>query len=79
MTTVKTQNERIEALERAVFHGYFKEWVKIGEAAAILGLSPSTLRRRCQLRRYKKAWKWNVSRTERLFNIQKWREVKEWS
>ena len=74
--TVQTQNERIEALEKAVFHGYRKEWVKIGEASEILGISASTLRRQCKLRRYQKAWKWNAGKTERLFNLRLWLEVK---
>jgi hypothetical protein len=50
-------------------------WVKIGEAAKILNTSESTLRRRCDLKRYRKAWRWNDEKTQRLFNVQLWLEA----
>jgi hypothetical protein len=72
MTTVLSQDQRIAQLERLVMTNH---WVKIGEAAKILNISESTLRRRCDLKRYRKAWRWNDEKTQRLFNVQLWLEA----
>jgi hypothetical protein len=72
MTQVLSQDQRIAQLERLVMAS---NWVKIGEAAKILNISESTLRRRCQLKRYRQAWRWNDTKTQRLFNVHLWMEA----
>jgi len=77
MSQVQTQNQRIEVLESQVFGK--PRWVKIAQASQELGISCSTLRRKCESFRYRenKCWKWNYNRTERFFNVQEWRKASE--
>lgn len=76
-TQVKSQNQRIEQLEKD-FYGKAK-WVKIAQASQELGISCSTLRRKCDSYQYRenKCWKWNFNRTERWFNVREWRKASE--
>jgi hypothetical protein len=76
-TKVKTQNQRIERLEVQIFGS--PRWVKIAQASQELGISCSTLRRKCESFQYRegKSWKWNYNRTERWFNIHEWRKASE--
>jgi hypothetical protein len=74
---VQTQNQRIEVLESQVFGK--PRWVKIAQASQELGISCSTLRRKCETFHFRegKCWKWNYNRTERFFNVQEWRKASE--
>lgn len=77
MSQVQTQNQRIEHLEQAIFGR--PRWVKIAQASQELGISCSTLRRKCDTLQFRegKCWKWNYNRTERFFNVEAWRLARE--
>ena len=74
-TKVETQNQRLERLERLLLQR--KPWVKITEASQTLGIPQSTLRRKCESLHYREGicWKWNATKTARLFNPEKWLEA----
>lgn len=76
-TKVQTQDERIAALEQILLHK--PRWVRIQVASQELGISCSTLRRRCNSPQFPrgKCWKWNYNQAERFFDVAAWREAEE--
>lgn len=75
MTLVQTQQQQIDELKKAVFNK--PRWVRIGIASRELGLSCSTLRRRCSLPQYRqgKCWKYFSNGRDRLFDVVEWRKA----
>ena len=78
--TVLTYEQRITALEREIAELKGETgWKKVGDAAKILGKSPSNIIYKLQTKPniYKegKTWKWNREKTYRLINIAAWRKA----